>query len=195
MSHEGHQTTRATTTPGDDVIEVLLNQHQEIKRLFRAVHDGKGQERDDAFNALRAMLAVHETGEEEVLRPVTRSSVPDGDRIADARMEEENHAKDALARLEQLGPDAPEFDAELRQFERSVLDHAEHEEQEEFPAVRQARSEGQLRAMAKALKTAEAMAPTHPHPNVRSTTANLLTGPFAAMADRVRDAVRQATRD
>lgn len=194
MTEEARQTMRAATTPGDDVVEVLLKQHQEIKRLFRAVHDGTGEERHGAFNALRAMLAVHETGEQEVLRPVTRTSVPGGEQIADAHMREENHATEALARLEQLGPDAPDFDAELRQFERSVLDHAERKEHEEFPGVRQARSERQLRAMAKALKAAEAMAPTHPHPKVRSTTADLLTGPFAAMVDRVRDVVRQATK-
>ncbi|HZD03080.1 MAG TPA: hypothetical protein VFA46_23680 [Actinomycetes bacterium] len=53
--------------------------------------------------------------------------------------------------------------------------HAEHAEHEEFPGVRQACGEAQL----------EAMAATHPHPEVDSTAANLLTGPFAAMADRV----------
>jgi hemerythrin superfamily protein len=194
MTEEARQTVRAATTPGDDVIAVLLNQHQEIRRLFTAVRTGTGDERRDAFHRLRAMLAIHETGEQEVLRPVTRASLPHGDEIADARMQEENEAKQVLSRLEQMGPDAPEFDGELRRFEQAVLAHAEHEEQEEFPGIRQARTEAQLGAMAAALRAAEAMAPTHPHPGVTSTTANLLTGPFAAMLDRARDVIRQATQ-
>jgi hypothetical protein len=51
-------------------------------------------------------------------------------------MDEENRAKQMLARLEELGPDAPEFDAELRRFEREVLAHAQREEREEFPGIR-----------------------------------------------------------
>lgn len=194
MGQEFRQTMRAATTPGGDVITVLLNQHQEIRRLFKAVREAKGKERRDAFVALRAMLAIHETGEQEVLRPVTRVSLPDGGKVADARMNEENQAKQVLARLEQLGPDAPGFDAELRRFEKEVLAHAEREEREEFPGIRKARGGNQLKAMAVALRAAEAMAPTHPHPQVKSTAANLLTGPFAAMVDRVRDVVRQATQ-
>jgi len=90
-------------------------------------------------------------------------------------------------------PNAPEFDAELRQLERAVMTHAEHEEHEEFPGVRQARSEDQLKLMVRAITAAEAIAPTHPHPRVPpATTTRLLAGPFAAMADRVRDVVRQA---
>jgi hemerythrin superfamily protein len=143
------------------VIEVLLNQHKEIRRLFRAVKQAKGKERRDAFDALRAMLAVHETGEQEILRPMTRLSVPGGGDIADARLQEENQAEEVLARLQRLGPDAPEFDAELRQFEKSVLEHADREEAEEFPGIRQAQGPDRLWTMAKRLKAAEARAPSH----------------------------------
>lgn len=195
MTEEARETIRAAKTPGGDAIEILLNQHQEIRRRFAAVRMGQGEERRDAFNALRALLAVHETAEQEVLRPVTRASLPNGGDVADARMREENEAKQMLAHLEEIGPDAPEFSAKLYQLEQAVLAHAEHEEREEFPGVRQARSKSQLETMGKAIRAAEAMAPTHPHPKVGSTTANLLTGPFVAMSDRVRDLVRQAAKD
>jgi hypothetical protein len=46
--------------------------------------------------------------------------------------------------------------------------------------------------MAAAVKTAEATAPTHPHPGTESATKNMLVGPAAAIADRVRDAIRDA---
>lgn len=38
----------------------------------------------------------------------------------------------------------------------------------------------------------EAMAPTHPHPGSESAAKNLTLGPFAAVIDRTRDAVRKA---
>jgi hypothetical protein len=44
--------------------------------------------------------------------------------------------------------------------------------------------------MASAVRAAEAMAPTHPHPGVESMTANLMAGPIASVVDRTRDAVR-----
>ncbi|MEV7141950.1 hemerythrin domain-containing protein, partial [Streptomyces tauricus] len=50
-----------------------------------------------------------------------------------------------------------------------------------------------LAALAKAVKAAEAMAPTRPHPGVESATANLAAGPVAALIDRTRDAIRKAT--
>jgi hypothetical protein len=49
----------------------------------------------------------------------------------------------------------------------------------------------ELTRMAGALKAAEAIAPTRPHPMVgESGMANLMAGPPLAMFDRARDAVR-----
>jgi len=39
---------------------------------------------------------------------------------------------------------------------------------------------------------AKAMAPTHPHPNAPNTPpGNIVAGPLAAIADKVRDFLRQ----
>lgn len=46
--------------------------------------------------------------------------------------------------------------------------------------------------MATAVKAAEAMAPTHPHPGTESAVKNMTLGPVAALVDRTRDAVRKA---
>jgi hypothetical protein len=45
------------------------------------------------------------------------------------------------------------------------------------------------------VQLAESMAPTRPHPGVESATANLITGPFAAMLDRARDALSGKTQN
>jgi hypothetical protein len=46
--------------------------------------------------------------------------------------------------------------------------------------------------MGKRIKMAEKMAPTHPHPSAKTTRANLLAGPFAAMIDKVRDSMKSS---
>lgn len=172
------------------VIQILLDQHNLIKELFSLVESSEGEARQEEFDHLRALLAVHETAEEEVLRPVTRSVVPQGDAVADARVAEENEAKEVLAELEKLGADSPDFLPKFRSFKQAVLAHAVHEESEEFPAVQAAKSPEELEKLGKRIRMAEKMAPTHPHPSVKSTTANYLIGPFAAMLDRVRDAMK-----
>lgn len=50
----------------------------------------------------------------------------------------------------------------------------------------------QLATMAEAVKAAESMAPTRPHPGVESGAANIALGPVAALMDRTRDTVRKA---
>ncbi len=171
-------------------IEVLKAQHNQIKALFAAVESSSGEARQQEFDHLRALLAVHETAEEEVLRPVTRSAVTNGEAVADSRIEEENEAKEVLAKLEKMGVDDSKFLSEFLEFKKSVLEHATHEETEEFPGVQDAKTHDELVQMAKRIKMAERMAPTHPHPSAKSTEANYLMGPFAAMLDRVRDEMK-----
>src|SRR5581483_4811313 len=140
--------------------------------------------RQEHFDRLRELLAVHETAEELVIRPVTRKEVPNGEGIADARMGEENKAKQVLAKLEKLGADDPQFAALFGQFRADVEEHAQHEEAEEFPELR-AHTDGEtLATVADRIRKAESAAPTHPHPSAKSTTANVVLGPFAAIVDR-----------
>jgi hemerythrin superfamily protein len=155
-------TAQAGTSQDHDVIAVLLSQHQRVKELMADVRTADGDHKRQAFDELRALLAVHETAEEMVLRPVTRSI---GDAaVADARNAEENAANHVLADLEKLDPVSAEFDATFSDFEQAVLRHAQNEETEEFPRVT-AQTDAERRArLGTALLRAEKMAPTHPHP-------------------------------
>jgi hemerythrin superfamily protein len=177
-----------------DVVELLIHQHNEIRELFTEAKQAKGEARAEAFDRLRRMLAVHETAEEEIVHPNARRMIKDGDRVIDQRLAEENLAKRMLRELESIGTDSPEFPTRLQDLRQAVLDHAEKEEREEFPEIRRNSSEQQLRVMTTAVKAAEALAPTHPHPGLESAGANLLVGPYAAMMDRTRDAVRRVMK-
>jgi hemerythrin superfamily protein len=177
------------TVPNDasDVIEFLLNQHEQVRGLLADVVSSSGEERQRYFDTVREMLARHETAEEMIVRPLTRKA-PGGDAVAEGRMHEENEAKEVLASLEKMDVGSAEFTAKFSEFRQSVLDHAGAEERDEFPLLRQNTDEDALVKARDRVKRAEAMAPTHPHPSAKTTAANYVAGPFAAMLDRARDA-------
>ena len=172
---------------GLDVVAFLEEQHQEIKALFSEVRATRGEARKSAFYSLRRLLAVHETAEEEIVHPAARRALPHGEMLIDARLQEENKAKKQLAALEQLALDSAEFDAQFSTLAMDVVAHAEAEERYEFEPLGERLEPEQLERMRRAVKVAERVAPTRPHPGVESQAANLLAGPFAAMLDRARD--------
>lgn len=175
-----------------DVIDLLVHQHGQIRDLFDEVENRIGDERKDAFKRLVRLIAVHETAEEEIIHPLARRSLPGGEGIVDDRLEEERKAKEKLARLEGMDPNSPQFLTELDELRIAVLTHARAEERYEFQRIRGRLSGSRLRGLAAAVKLAEAVAPTHPHPGRETATENLLTGPATAIADRVRDLIRAA---
>ena len=70
-----------------------------------------------------------------------------------------------------------------------MLTHAQNEEVFEFPLLSQHLDADKLETAERQLLLAEKTAPTHPHPSARSTAMNYVAGPFAALADRARDAI------
>jgi hypothetical protein len=177
----------AARMPAGSVLAVLYGQHAQIRNLFALVGGSQGQARQASFNQLRQLLALHEAGEEMVLRPVSKKVV--GAEIVDARNEEESEAARVLAELEMLDVDGALFAAKLAAFETAVSDHALREESEEFPRLLSEISVEEQRKMGQRLLTVQKAAPTHPHPaTAGSTVAQYAIGPFASLLDRARDA-------
>src|SRR5689334_3439480 len=133
MGEAAEDRMKAAELPEGDVIRILLEQHARIRELFADVKSAEGEHKSQAFDELRALLAVHETAEEMVVRPVSKSAA--GESVADARNHEEAEANEVLKKLEKLDVGDPEFDKTLASFEKSVDEHAEKEEHEEFPAL------------------------------------------------------------
>src|SRR3954451_9183218 len=179
------QTQQLTAT------DILRLQHERVKSMFEELASAPTGASSELFDCLRAMLAVHETGEEMVVHPRARTIGPEGERILQARLDEESEAKRMLSDLEKLGPDGEGFGTMLAKFKAAVLAHAEAEETQVFPLLEKNLEEDELRKMGDALRAAETMAPTHPHPHGPETaTGNALVGPFVAMVDKVRDALK-----
>ncbi|CAL9288886.1 hemerythrin domain-containing protein [Streptomyces sp. SudanB52_2052] len=186
------QTPQAGDAPDIDVVALLMRQHGDIRNLFDEVELSQGEERRDAFRRLVRLLAVHETAEEEVVHPFVRRAVEGGEQVVRDRLAEEKSAKETLAALDDMDTDDPKFMPRLMQLRTEVQEHARAEERYEFAHIRRSTDVTNLAAMAKAVKAAEAMAPTRPHPGVESATANVALGPVAALVDRTKDAVRKA---
>jgi hemerythrin superfamily protein len=178
-----------------DVVDLLTAQHEQITALMEQVKSGNDA-KQEVFNELVRLLAVHESAEEEVVHPVAGRAMFGADNVVKPRLAEENQAKHALADLYDLGVEHADFDAKFAEFADAVAAHAAHEEAEEFVMLRKQYSAHQLERMAGSVRAAEAMAPTRPHPHAgESALANLVAGPPLALFDRARDAVRGWRRE
>lgn len=183
---------KAAELPEGDVIRILLEQHARIRELFQRTASATGETRQDAFDELRALLAVHETAEQMVLRPASKDAASES--VADARNHEEEEATVMLAELEKLDVNSADFDVKLSELKAAVEAHAEAEEHEEFPHVLSSCDEDKRKMLGKRLRQAEAIAPTHPHPSTSGNTkAQYAVGPFASLLDRAKDALKSAT--
>lgn len=188
MTSAHDERTAAAQLPDGDVVALLLEQHARIRDLFAEVGRCAGIQRRRAFDDLRALLAVHEAAEELIIRPVAKKTA--GADEVEARNSEEKEASEVLKKLEGMDVSSPGFEVALAEFEQAVSSHAEHEETEEFPALVAQCTADQRQAMGERLRRAERLAPTHPHPSATGSPAALrMTGPFAAMMDKARDAI------
>lgn len=183
--------TRAETRIGRDVVDLLLEQHDEIRSMFSELKRVQGPAKRELFQDLVRLLAVHESAEEAVVHPVARGSVEGGEQVVRRRLQEEDRAKKELAELYDMGVDHPDFDRRLDALAEEVTQHAAKEEAEEFLRLRGKLDPDRLRRMRGAFEAAEAAAPTRAHPNApESAAGNLFLGPPLSVFDRVRDAVR-----
>jgi predicted ester cyclase len=183
---------RPESAPENDVVSLLLRQHQMIRTLCDEVIAASADGRRKPFQRLLQLMAVHEAVEEEIVHPFVRRRVQGATAVVADRLQEERAAKEMLVQLDSMGPAAAGFMPLFDQFRTAVLAHAEKEEISEFAGFGEATRPAERRAMAAAAKVAVALAPTHPHPGVESAGRNLLVGTPLAMIDRARDLIRDA---
>lgn len=187
MPEERTEPVIGEALPDGDVIRVLLEQHARIRDLFDEVECPSGRQRQEAFEELRGLLAVHEAGEQIVLRPISRAST--GPEAADARNAEEKGVLEALQRLEDLDARDQRFDDEFAALRQRVDRYLEAEEREEFPRVREHVDAGARRRMGQRLSAVEKVAPTRPDPaeSGRPASEQWLVEPFSTFVHRVRE--------
>ena len=179
-----------------DVIDLLLQDHEEFRSLFEQLEQADPDQREDLFHYTVARLASHEAAEEAIVHLTVRDDVPGGDSIAEAVLAEEADAEQLLAEMVEMDQTSQEFDDALSRLRDEVLSHADHEEREEFPALRAHVDEDTRREMGRTFQALRDVGPTRPHPRTPQTPeVRAAMGPLVGAFDRARDAVRKAMSD
>jgi hemerythrin-like domain-containing protein len=183
-----------------DVFSVLGDDHADVKQMLRALEtspgraEGAGQAVLDARYEVVQRLIIdssgHEAAEEQYFWPAVREKLADGDSLADEAIAQEQEAKEMLARLDKLEPADDEFDQLVAAFIPAGRQHIEFEETRVWPALRQALTETEARALGEKVHKAREHGPTRPHPHTPANPGLLKTlGPAVAVTDKLRDAV------
>ena len=174
-----------------DIIELIQQDHDEVCSLFARLDECCPSERGELFQEIVHELARHEAAEESIVHPTLRDDVAGGESVAEAVLDEESKAEQLMADMESLDPESDEFLAKFRELRNDVLEHAEHEEQEEHPKLRAELDQQRLNEMGEGFQKVKENAPTHPHPKTPQTPeVRAAAGPVAGAFDRMRDKVK-----
>lgn len=182
-----------------DAIQLLTDQHQRTDAAFQryeALSKDATQERIDLAREIIDDLTRHAGIEEVAFYPMVQDALPDAANDIQEDLEEHQQAKELLARLDGTEPTGDDYDAAMQELIEAVRHHVEEEEQDLFPRVRQALTAEELASLGDTMEKLMSVVPTRPHPSEPSTPpANALTGPLAGALDRLRDGIRNRTRD
>ena len=146
-----------------DVTEMLERDHRRAEQLFEMIKVTTGAARITLVEDLGAVLRLHMDVEESIVYPVLSQGVDGGDVIVEDSITEHRRARRDLAKMEELSPDKPGFDAALEMLEASIARHVVEEEEDVFPEFRasvHAADLDQLGERLAAAKSAAAMAAT-----------------------------------
>ena len=182
-----------------DAITLLREDHRTVVELFQQIEgipsdapsdSEQMKQRRALFEQVSEELSRHAMAEEELLYPLIRVKVPNGDQLADHALDEHQEVKETLARLEKMSLDNLDFEGEFRSLMTTIKDHVNEEESQLFPLLIEHVDRDALDALGTQLAAAKAMAPTRPHPNAPNRPPfNVLAGAGAAVVDRARDAI------
>jgi hypothetical protein len=140
-----------------DVVQVLLRQHDDMRRLCTDVQQASGTDKEGLFGELYELVNRHERGDLAVVHPAARTNSANGDKVAVARMTDSGDITRALAELHALGVEHATFDSKFATVHQAIRDHTAHEERDEFPLLRRYVSTQRLHMMAGELHDVEVM--------------------------------------
>jgi hemerythrin-like domain-containing protein len=129
-----------------DAINLLKEQHQEVKELFEQLEQTKDDDEKQAlFQELADNLAAHATIEEKIFYPAAYAKKTK--ELLTEAVEEHLAMKRLIADLLGMLPDHENFDAKIKVLKEQVEHHVEEEEGKLFKAVRQELSAEELKKL------------------------------------------------
>jgi hemerythrin superfamily protein len=174
-----------------NIVDLLVQDHRKVDTLFTDYEIAQDAARkEEVAREVTRELSMHAAVEELLVYPAVRNRAENGSQLADHAIEEHQEVKELLADLEKMQPSDPAFHARFTALMKSVREHVGEEEGELLPALTRSMDQERLESLGELAQTTKSLMPTHPHPRVPGTaTAQLLAGPLASVADRIRDFV------
>ncbi|HEY9619287.1 MAG TPA: hemerythrin domain-containing protein [Crinalium sp.] len=139
-----------------DILALIEADHRKVDQLFEEISSTKGAKKiQECFNQIYKELTLHAEAEELVFYPAMREYDETEDYIEEAE-EEHDEAKVLLEEMKSLKPGDDEFQSKLQELIAAVKHHVEEEENEIFPAVREAMEDEELQQLAEEFQQSKA---------------------------------------
>ncbi len=138
--------SRGNSKAKNEILDMLREDHQRVKKAFKAAEKLHAQEAHDELQALVeqtcAELQVHARLEEELFYPAVREALKEADLVDEAEVEHMS-AKQLIEQLQGMGTDDPKYMATFTVLGEYTRHHIKEEEGEMFEQLAGGRSKVQ----------------------------------------------------
>ena len=120
-----------------DVVELILADHREFERLFRALRN-RDEQRQARLRELADLLVAHAEAEEREVYPQLKRAAPEEREEIAHGHEEHLDGHEALAALQEVSDaDQDVFEERLEELVETVMHHVDEEERDVLNAARE----------------------------------------------------------
>lgn len=177
------------TASTQDVVDILTLDHREMEELLDQIQQTTAADlRRDLTDTLIAEVMRHAVAEEMYVYPAMEKHIPQGKEEADHDRDEHQEIVQVMKELEGTDADEPAFMDGVRKLDKLLRHHAQDEEGDQFPKMRQYLSAEKLVELGEQVENAKKLAPTRPHPSApHSELFHKTVGAGVGMVDRLRD--------
>lgn len=178
-----------------DLIALIEADHRRVEELFDELETAEPEQRRGLLDQLVSELSIHASLEEQILYPVVRLSVPDGDDLVDESLADHQEAKEQLVLLDKMTGTEHDFAEKIEELASDIAEHVGEEEEQVLPLLREHLDEDILNQLGEQFEAMRGGAPTRPHPMAPNEgPAAMIAAPLASILDRVRDVVERRQR-
>lgn len=172
-----------------NAVDFIINDHRNVEAMFARYETAANPaEKSDIVAEFTRELAQHAALEEQFVYPLMRFTDDKGPDEAQHSIDEHQEIKELLAAVEKRDTADEAWYEKVNEAIKSVRHHVEEEERDVLPRISDRFSEDRLNQLGELMEKAKGLMPTHPHPKVPGyMVTQLIAGPWASIADHVRD--------